>query len=212
MKLANHRRVYDSSGLDRHHLQDDPVEQFKTWLQQAIDAQVTDATAMVLATVSRDGGPWQRTVLLKECDHRGFFFYTNLGSRKAEEIAADSRVSLLFRWQALNRQVSIAGRAHTLPATDVLKYFSTRPRDSRLAAWTSAQSQPLASREVLEDKYAEIKQRFSHGEVPLPSFWGGYRVEPQYFEYWQGRPSRLHDRFTYRPESSGYWKIERLAP
>ena len=212
MKLDNYRRDYKSSGLRRDELDEDPMQQFTNWLQQAIDDDAADPTAMILATVSDDGSPWQRTVLLKGFDQNGFVFYTNLGSRKANEIAVNDRVSLLFRWLELNRQVIVSGRARKLSAASVLSYFMTRPRESQLAAWASRQSHPLSSRQILEQKFVEIKHRFAAGEVPLPSFWGGYCVEPLRLEFWQGRPNRLHDRFLYEKNQSNEWSIARLAP
>jgi len=212
MDLENLRRDYESAGLDREQLSDDPFKQFELWLKQAVDSGMIDPTAMSLATVGNDRMPWQRAVLLKHFDQDGFVFYTNLGSRKAKEIADNPRVSLLLPWFTLNRQVTIGGFAEKLPVSEVIKYFVTRPRESQLAAWASAQSHPLSSRLVLEQKFAEMKHKFSKGEVPLPSFWGGYRVIPTCFEFWQGRRNRLHDRFMYLKQDEAGWAIERLAP
>jgi pyridoxamine 5'-phosphate oxidase len=167
---------------------------------------------MILATVSADGQPSQRTVLLKYYDHRGFVFFTNLESKKARQIATNARVSLLFPWLQFERQAIVEGTAERISAAESMRYFMTRPHDSQLAAWVSNQSQPLSSRQMLLQKFDEIKRKFAKGEVPMPSFWGGYRVAPRRLEFWQGRESRLHDRFEYTPDASGNWSIERLAP
>lgn len=212
MDLEELRREYCSDGLGREDLADDPFQQFEHWLKQAIEADIQDPTAMSVATVGTDNRPWQRIVLLKHSGQDGFVFYTNLGSRKSEEIARNANVSLLFPWLQLNRQIIIGGRAERLPATQVLKYFLSRPRESQLAAWSSAQSRPLSSRAILEQKFAQMKHKFEHGDVPVPDFWGGYRVVPDSIEFWQGRPGRLHDRFMYRLQDQGHWSIERLAP
>jgi pyridoxamine 5'-phosphate oxidase len=150
-------------------------------------------------------------VLLKYYDEDGFVFYTNLGSRKADEIDGNDRVALLFYWHELHRQVKIIGRAERISAADNIRYFMRRPRDSQIGAWVSRQSSIISSRSILENKFAEIKQKYANGEIPLPSFWGGYRVVPADIEFWQGRESRLHDRFMYTAADSG-WNIERLAP
>lgn len=211
MDIDQIRREYLSGGLHREDLDADPIRQFQSWLQQAIDAELVDPTAMTVATVDADGQPSQRTVLVKHCDQNGFVFYTNLGSRKAREITANAKVSLHFAWLPLERQVKICGVAEKLSPAQVLKYFLSRPKDSQIAAWASEQSAPISSRLLLEQKFAEIKQKFSKGEVPLPSFWGGYRVRPHEIEFWQGGANRLHDRFRYQLAGSG-WDIERLAP
>jgi len=168
---------------------------------------------MVLATVGSNGQPSQRTVLLKYYDNSGFVFFTNFESRKAQEIAANSRVSLLFVWLDLERQIQINGTASRISAAESAKYFMSRPKDSQMAAWVSSQSHTLTSRQILLQKFQEMKRKIGEGKVPIPSFWGGYRVEPVEIEFWQGRQNRLHDRFLYtRNESAGGWKIERLAP
>lgn len=211
MDLEDFRREYIAGGLRREQLAADPMDQFELWLEQAIDAGLDDPTAMSLATVGPDGHPWQRVVLLKHTDARGFVFYTNHRSRKALEIAGNANVCLLFPWTQLDRQVIVGGTAEKLPTLEALKYFATRPRESQLAAWASHQSRPLSSRAVLEAKLTEMKMRFERGDVPLPSFWGGYRVTPRCMEVWQGRPNRMHDRFMYTRDRDG-WSIERLSP
>jgi pyridoxamine 5'-phosphate oxidase len=206
------RREYRASGLKRKELNPDPVMQFSTWFEQARKTSIADPTAMVLATASRDGQPSQRTVLLKYFDEHGFVFFTNYGSRKAEEISVNDKVSLLFVWLELDRQVIINGTAEKISAADSARYFMSRPRDSQVAAWVSSQSHSLGSRQALLQKFAEMKQKFSDGKIPLPSFWGGYRVAPVEIEFWQGRENRLHDRFMYRRENPNGWSINRLAP
>ncbi len=212
MNIDQIRREYLRDGLRLEDLNKNPIVQFQMWLKQAVDAEVVDPTAMTVATIGSDGQPSQRTVLVKQCDDRGFVFYTNLGSRKAQEIENCSKVALHFAWLPLERQVKICGVATRLSTAEVLKYFLSRPKDSQIAAWASNQSQPLSSRQMLEQKFAEIKQKFSKGEVPLPSFWGGYRVKPHEIEFWQGGPNRLHDRFQFELAETGQWTVERLAP
>ena len=211
-KIENDRRKYTHGGLCRRDLDIDPIVQFDNWLQAAMSADLRDATAMSLATVSVDGQPSLRTVLLKYYDAGGFVFYTNLESRKAKEMAQNPKVALLFHWREFDRQVIITGSAVKVPASDSLKYFLTRPRDSRVGAWVSAQSSVISSRSVLEQKFEEMKRKFSDGKIPLPSFWGGYRVTPATIEFWQGRVNRLHDRFMYFRQADESWLIERLAP
>ncbi len=212
MDIEQIRRDYLRDGLSRENLAGSPVPQFHLWLTQAIDAELTDPTAMSIATVSADGQPSQRTVLLKHFDDNGFVFYTNLGSRKAREIQANPKVSLLFIWLQLERQIRICGTAERVPTSQALQYFLSRPRESQLAAWTSDQSQKVTSRQLLEQQFLGMKEKFAKGEIPLPSFWGGYRVIPHEFEFWQGRENRMHDRFQYDLQSSDSWVINRLAP
>lgn len=214
MKLEDLRRDYNQGDLNEEDLAADPIAQFKRWFADAEGAGLLEPNAMVLATVDAEGQPFTRTVLLKNLDERGFVFYTNFESRKGQHIAANARVSLLFMWLPLERQVSINGEAVRISAVESFKYFASRPLGSRLGAWTSPQSQVISSRSLLEAKLAEIRQKFASGEVPLPSFWGGFRVIPKTAEFWQGRPSRLHDRFLYRraEDSADAWTVARLAP
>lgn len=200
------------SGLDLDDLDPDPIAQFEGWYRLAVDARLPEPNAMTLATVDADGQPWVRSVLLKLYDARGFVFYTNYRSDKARQIAGNDRVALLFPWVALARQVQITGRASRIPSAESLRYFLTRARGSRIGAWASPQSQVISSRSLLEAKVAEISRRFADGEVPLPDFWGGYRVVPDTIELWQGRENRLHDRFRYRRGDDGAWRVDRLAP
>jgi len=211
MSLEDNRREYNYGRLSRESLRDDPFDQFTLWMNQAIEAGVQDPTAMSVATVSAEGKPWQRMVLLKGFDAQGFVFYTNLGSRKAQEIEANAQVSLHFPWLQLDRQVIVGGRAELLSTVEVMKYFISRPKDSQLAAWASKQSRPINSRQALETQFAQIKQKFAKGEIPLPDFWGGYLVVPEEIEFWQGGENRLHDRFCFTCDNDG-WTIARLSP
>jgi len=211
MDLAEFRREYSDRGLHREDLNPDPVAQFSAWFLQATELAVREPNALTLATVDEAGRPWQRTVLLKYFDRDGFVFFTNFGSRKAKQIALNPQVSLLFPWVTLERQVIIQGRAEKISTAESLRYFATRPRESQIGAWVSNQSEVITSRKFLMQKLAEIREKFQQGEIPLPSFWGGFRVVPETLEFWQGGPARLHDRFLYRRQASG-WNIERLAP
>jgi len=213
MNIEELCQQYSQQGLSQSDLDPNPFRQFDAWYGQAAGSGIFEPSAMSLATVDSDGQPSLRTVLLKTFDEKGFVFYTNYGSRKARQIAANSKVSLLFAWVSLARQINITGTAEKIPATESLKYFVTRPRGSQLGAWASAQSELVNSRSMLEAKFEEIKQKFSRGEVPLPDFWGGYRVVPDTIEFWQGRNNRLHDRFVYsRSAMDKKWKVVRLAP
>jgi pyridoxamine 5'-phosphate oxidase len=210
--LADLRREYRVRPLRRRDLDPDPIAQFDRWFNEALNVEAMDANAMNLATVSSGGQPSVRMVLLKYYDAAGFVFYTNLGSRKSEEMKGNPRVALLFYWHELHRQVVITGDADRISTAESVRYFMRRPRDSQIGAWVSRQSSLISSRAVLESEFAKMKEKFAHREVPLPSFWGGYRVAPTSIEFWQGRESRLHDRFMYRSTSDGGWDIGRLAP
>lgn len=212
MDTGDIRKEFDDHApLSRNALAADPFTQFQRWLETALHSDFSEPTAFVLATVDSAGQCSQRTVLLKFFDENGFVFYTNYQSRKAEDIAGNARVSMLFPWLALQRQVKIEGVAEKVSREQSLKYFLSRPRGSQLGAWTSPQSRVVESREYLMMQWQKMRERFRQGEVPLPDFWGGYRIVPEKLEFWQGQPSRLHDRFLYSREDGG-WSLERLAP
>ena len=210
-EIAAMREEYGSRELRRQGLTADPIKQFENWFSEAREAQLHEPNALTLSTVGVDGCPAPRTVLMKFFDEEGFVFYTNYGSAKAQEMEATPKVSLLFPWLLLERQVRIEGEVEKVSAAESLRYFASRPRESQIGAWASDQSSVIDSRELLLDKMEELKERFEGEDVPLPKFWGGYRVVPQRIEFWQGGKGRVHDRFLYTREESG-WKIERLAP
>jgi pyridoxamine 5'-phosphate oxidase len=211
MDLSAFRKEYSDRDLRRGDLHQDPMVQFERWFQQATELGLTEPNAMSLATADATGRPLVRTVLLKACDASGFVFFTNYESRKASHITENSRVSLLFPWITLERQVIVQGRAEKISAEESLRYFSSRPRESQLGAWASRQSEVISSRELLASKLAEIEKKFEDGPIPMPPFWGGYRVMPESIEFWQGGGARLHDRFIYHRSVAG-WGIERLSP
>lgn len=210
MDLESLRREY-KGGLRRKDLADDPFMQFEHWMDEVLKLGIVDPTAMTIATVSADGQPSQRIVLLKHVDEQGFVFYTNYSSRKAGELEANPKISLHFPWHTVDRQVKICGTASKISMSESVKYFLSRPRDSQIAALASHQSSVLSSRTVLLNQFESLKQKFKQGEMPLPDFWGGYRVVPTEFEFWQGSENRLHDRFRYTLQED-VWQIERLAP
>jgi pyridoxamine 5'-phosphate oxidase len=212
MLNINHlRREYRLKPLDLNHLNADPFSQFSTWFVEAEQAQVLELNAMALATVSLEGRPSCRTVLLKQMDARGFSFFTNYESRKGQELSNNPFACITFYWAVLERQIIIEGRVEKLTQKESETYFASRPRSSQLGAWASQQSQVVRSREELEEAYHHFEEVYDGKEIPLPPYWGGYRLLPTSFEFWQGRPNRMHDRFRYRLQDN-IWIIERLAP
>lgn len=212
MDIENLRQQYTRAGLRRQDLKPDPFEQFEIWFKEACAANLLEPNAMILATASAQAEPSVRTVLLKYFDREGLIFFTNYESRKSRQIQENPQVSLLFLWLPLERQVQIIGTAAKVSTADSLKYFTARPRGSQIGAWSSQQSSIISSRQMLEMQFEQMKQKFMNHEVPLPSFWGGYRVIPRSFEFWQGRPNRLHDRFLYSRQENQSWEINRLSP
>ncbi|GAB2577394.1 pyridoxamine 5'-phosphate oxidase [Streptomyces capparidis] len=209
------RRHYRSKGLSEAELADDPMTQFEHWFAEAAASGMTEPNAVVVSTADGEGRPSSRTVLLKGYDQRGFVFYTNYGSRKAADLAANPRASLLFPWHPIARQVVVAGEVTRTGEEESARYFRSRPHGSQLGAWASHQSSVIASREELEARYAAVAERYPPGaQVPVPPFWGGFRVAPVEVEFWQGRENRLHDRLRYRrdPASPSGWTVERLSP
>jgi pyridoxamine 5'-phosphate oxidase len=214
--LAALRREYGDRGLDVPDLAPDPISMFRRWFDDTVAADLHEPNAMVMGTVSPAGRPSSRTVLLKGVDERGFVFFTNYESRKAADIAANPHVSLLFPWHDLQRQVRVEGMASKVSTEESEAYFASRPRESQLGAWASPQSRVVASRSALDERYGGVLAQFAEVDaVPLPPFWGGFRVEPSSVEFWQGRKGRLHDRLRYRraePDVNAPWTVERLAP
>jgi pyridoxamine 5'-phosphate oxidase len=220
-RLADLRVSYDAGTLDEGHLHPDPLSQFRSWFDDAVAVGLPEPNAMVVATAAPDGQPSARTVLLKDVDARGFVFYTNLGSRKSLELAANPRASCVFPWFAMHRQVVVIGRVEPIDRDEAGEYFASRPQGSRLGAWASRQSTVIDGREGIEQRYADLQRDYPDGtDVPLPEFWGGWLVRPESVEFWQGRESRLHDRLRYRSSSGGgpsladpsSWVVERLSP
>ena len=207
--LSNLRKEYLKSGIVKDDLKSNPIEQFSLWFDQAIEANIIEPSAMSLAT--SDDYIGIRTVLLKFFDDKGFVFFTNYESKKSKQLQNNPQAALLFPWLALERQVKIIGSVEKITKLESLKYFSSRPKDSQIGAWSSQQSSKISSRAILVDQFAVMKKKFANGEIPLPDFWGGYRVVPQSIEFWQGRESRLHDRLIYQRKEN-VWDISRLSP
>lgn len=203
---------HDPNGLRRSDLDPDPIRQFSLWFTAAVAAGIRDVNAMSLATATPDGRPYVRIVLLKEFDQNGLVFFTNYESQKGKQLDANPHAAVAFYWIELDRQIRISGPVERTSREESERYFHSRPPASQLGAWASRQSQSLDGRRVLEARLAEMTERFSGREIPLPPHWGGYRLHPEMMEFWQGRPNRLHDRFRYKHDQDGPWTIERLAP
>ena len=212
ISVADLRKEYTLQGLRETDSDPNPFQQFQKWFDQAMSAQLPEPNAMTLATATHQGKPSARMVLLKDFDERGFVFYTNYKSHKGQELADNPQAALIFWWAELERQVRIEGHVEKVSHQESDEYFYSRPFNSRLGAWASEQSQVISSREVLELRLHELKTEYEHKDVPRPPHWGGYRVIPAVIEFWQGRPSRLHDRLQYCRHNDGSWLIERLSP
>jgi len=212
LKTSQLRDKLMAEGLESTALNSNPFKQFENWYVETSETDQPESSAMILATVDSEGQPLQRTVLLKSFDEKGFVFFTNYSSRKAQHIEKNNKVSLLFPWYSMGRQVKVTGIAEKISSAESLKYFLSRPRGSQIGAWASHQSKVVKNRALLDAMFDEMKQKFSKGEIPLPSFWGGYCIKPTMIEFWQARDSRLHDRFSYSINDAGEWCHERLAP
>ncbi|NUN70233.1 MAG: pyridoxamine 5'-phosphate oxidase [Bacteroidetes bacterium] len=212
MSIADIRTDYKKGSLDEQDVLKDPFAQFDKWFKEAVASRIPEVNAMTAATASAEGRPSARMVLLKQYDDRGFVFFTNYASAKAKDLDVNPQAALLLFWEPLERQVRITGRVEKVTAAESFEYFRTRPVDSQLGAWASQQSSEISARSLLEKAFMEMLEKFKNGEIPLPPQWGGYRVIPDEFEFWQGRSNRLHDRIAYRRRQDGTWKIVRLSP
>lgn len=210
--IADIRINYSKKSLSETDIDQDPVQQFAIWWQEAVNSHFIEVNAMTLATVDENNQPCARTVLLKGFDQRGFVFFTNYNSRKGQQLTHNPNVCLLFFWKELERQVTIRGSVEKISTEESIAYFNSRPEDSRIGAWASTQSAVVAGKAWLKETFEFYKERFKHGQIPKPPHWGGYRVIPRTIEFWQGRPNRMHDRLQYSLLDDGSWKIERLAP
>lgn len=208
----NERRDYEFTELSREQLSTDPFMQFANWMDEALKQQINDPTAMSLSTVSADGQPHSRIVLLKESSEKGFVFYSHYDSHKGQQISANPKAALLFFWPELDRQIRIEGKLEKVSREHSERYFQSRPRESQIAAASSHQSQSVPGRKTLEQNYTITESEFEHLDIACPEQWGGYRLVPTAFEFWQGRPNRLHDRFTYDLQTNQHWQIDRLSP
>jgi pyridoxamine 5'-phosphate oxidase len=212
IRVADLRKEYIFQGLSETDVHPNPFKQFKVWFEQALAAQLPEPNAMTIATATPDGKPYARIVLLKRYDERGFVFYTNYESQKGRQLIENPWGAIAFWWAELERQVRIGGRVEKVSPQEADEYFHSRPKGSQLGAWASNQSQVIDSREVLEQRLQQLKQEYENKDVPRPPHWGGFRVIPDEIEFWQGRPSRLHDRLLYRRDKDGSWTIQRLSP
>ncbi len=210
--LAELRHEYALGALNEADVDPDPLKQFQRWLRQAINAQLPEPNAMTLATADRNGHPYARVLLLKDCDAEGFVFFTNYRSDKGRQLAENPRAALVFLWLELERQVRIEGTVGPISPAESEVYFRSRPRESRLGSLASRQSQVVAGRKVLDDRFQQLATQYPDDNIPMPNHWGGYRLRPEMLEFWQGRHGRMHDRLRYRSQKSGDWLLERLEP
>lgn len=209
--LSSRRIEYETAGLDVADVAADPIEQWQRWYADASAADCAEPHAFVLSTIDQAGWPQSRYLLVRSADQRGFTFFTNYESDKSQQLTATGRASMLFTWLQLHRQVRVVGEVERVPEQESDDYFASRPRESQIGAWSSPQSQPIPDRQWLEQRVAQMAATFGDGEIARPAFWGGWLLRPRLFEFWQGRPSRLHDRICYEPSQNG-WQISRLAP
>lgn len=213
MSVRDRRVQYETAGLDRADLDSDPIVQWHAWYEQAASAGVSEPNAMTVATVDQHSAPDSRVVLARAVDARGFVFYTNYDSAKSQQILVNPVASAVFAWLDLHRQVRVRGTVQRIAETESDEYFASRPRESQIGAWASPQSQPIADRTIIETRMADFRAKFENQDVPRPASWGGWRLTPNVIEFWQGRPSRLHDRFNYTLDAAtNQWQIQRLAP
>ena len=213
MSVRDRRVQYETAGLDRADLDSDPIVQWHAWYEQAASAGVAEPNAMTVATVDQHSAPDSRVVLARAVDARGFVFYTNYDSAKSQQILVNPVASAVFAWLDLHRQVRVRGTVQRIAETESDEYFASRPRESQIGAWASPQSQPIADRTIIETRMADFRAKFENQDVPRPASWGGWRLTPNVIEFWQGRPSRLHDRFIYTLDAAtNQWQIQRLAP